>query len=105
MSSHIEQPSYGDLLDTVRGLQRYARAARQYLPLYLGTNLVELSTDALDLVLRAECVQEDAASALTAVDVETMYQQSIAAENLIDATEYQYGDEARGHINIEEGKE
>jgi hypothetical protein len=88
MSTHIEQPSYGDLLDTVRGLQRYARAARQYLPLHLGTNLVELSTAAVDLVLRAECVQEDAASALTAVDVELMYQE----------------EQARGHINIEEGK-
>jgi hypothetical protein len=58
MSTHIEQPSYGDLLDTVRGLQRYARAARQYLPLHLGTNLVELSTAAMDLVLRAEVVEE-----------------------------------------------
>jgi hypothetical protein len=58
MSSHIEQPSYGDLLDTVRGLQRYARAARQYLPLHLGTNLVELSTAAVDLVLRAEVVED-----------------------------------------------
>jgi hypothetical protein len=84
MSSHIEQPSYGDLLDTVRGLQRYARAARQYLPLHLGTNLVELSTDALDLVLRAECVQEDAASSLTDVDIENMWQGS--------------------HVNLEEGK-
>ena len=55
----IEQPSYGDLLDTVKGLQRYARAARQYLPLHLGTNLVELSTEALDLVLRAEVVTEN----------------------------------------------
>ena len=84
MSTHIEQPSYGDLLDTVRGLQRYARAARQYLPLHLGTNLVELSTDALDLVLRAECVQEDAASSLTDVDIENMWQGS--------------------HVNLEEGK-
>jgi hypothetical protein len=58
MSTHIEQPSYGDLLDTVRGLQRYSRAARQYLPLHLGTNLVELSTAAVDLVLRAEVVEE-----------------------------------------------
>jgi hypothetical protein len=84
MSTHIEQPSYGDLLDTVRGIQRYARAARQYLPLHLGTNLVELSTDALDLVLRAECVQEDAASSLTDVDIENMWQGS--------------------HVNLEEGK-
>ena len=84
MSTHIEQPSYSDLLDTVRGLQRYARAARQYLPLHLGTNLVELSTDALDLVLRAECVQEDAASSLTDVDIENMWQGS--------------------HVNLEEGK-
>jgi len=84
MSSHIEQPSYGDLLDTVRGLQRYARAARHYLPLHLGTNLVELSTDALDLVLRAECVREDVTSSLTDVDVEDMWQGS--------------------HVNLEEGK-
>jgi len=84
MSSHIEQPSYGDLLDTVRGLQRYARAARQYLPLHLGTNLVELSTDALDLVLRAECVREDVTSSLTDVDVENMWQGS--------------------HVNLEEEK-
>lgn len=83
MSEHIEQPSYGDLLDTVRGLVRYSRAARQYLPLHLGTNLVELSTSALDQVLRAECVQEDAASSLTDVDIEDMY---------------------RGHINLEEGR-
>ena len=89
MSEHIEQPSYGDLLDTVRGLVRYTRAARQYLPLHLGTNLVELSVAAEDLVLRAECVQEDAASALTSVDVELMYQQSL---------------EQRGHVNIEEEK-
>jgi hypothetical protein len=47
-----------------------------------------LSVEALDLVLRAECVQEDAASALTAVDVELMYQE----------------EQARGHINIEEEK-
>ncbi len=83
MSTHVEQPSYGDLLDTVRGLQRYARAARQYLPLHLGTNLVELSVDALDLVLRAECVQEDAASSLTDVDIEDMWE---------------------GHVNLEEGR-
>ena len=82
MSSHVEQPSYGDLLDTVRGLVRYTHAARQYLPLHLGTNLVELSTTAMDLVLRAECVREDAASSLTEGDMENMY---------------------RSHINLEEG--
>jgi len=60
MSSHVEQPSYGDLLDTVRGLVRYTRAARQYLPLHLGTNLVELAVSAEDQVLRAEIVQEEA---------------------------------------------
>ena len=60
MSEHIEQPCYGDLLDTVRGLVRYARASRQYQPLHLGTNMVELSVSALDLLLRAECVREEA---------------------------------------------
>ena len=61
MSSHVEQPCYGDLLDTVRGLVRYTRAARQYLPLHLGTNLVELAVSAEDQLLRAEVVMEDAA--------------------------------------------
>ena len=83
MSSHVEQPSYSDLLDTVRGLVRYTRAARQYLPLHLGTNLVELAVSAEDQVLRAEVVTEDAASSLTDVDIEEMY---------------------RSHINLEEGK-
>lgn len=86
MSTHIEQPSYGDLLDTVRGLQRYARAARQYLPLHLGTNLVELSVDALDLVLRAECVRDDSASSLTEVDGENLY---------ADWVEKHYGEEEK----------
>lgn len=83
MSEHIEQPCYGDLLDTVRGLVRYTRAARQYLPLHLGTNLVELAVSAEDQVLRAEVVMEDATSSLTDVDVENMWQ---------------------GHVNLEEGK-
>ena len=73
MSSHVEQPSYGDLLDTVRGLVRYTRAARQYLPLHLGTNLVELAVSAEDQLLRAEVVTEDAASSLTDADIDDMF--------------------------------
>ena len=80
MSSHVEQPCYGDLLDTVRGLVRYTRAARQYLPLHLGTNLVELAVSAEDQLLRAECVQEDAASSLTDVDIENMWWEHVYPE-------------------------
>ena len=73
MSSHVEQPSYGDLLDTVRGIVRYAHASRQYLPLHLGTNLVELAVSAEDQLLRAEVVTEDAASSLTDADIDDMW--------------------------------
>lgn len=59
MSSHVEQPSYGDLLDTVRAIRRISHACRQYLPLHLGTNLVELAVSAEDQLLRAEVVTDD----------------------------------------------
>lgn len=83
MSEHIEQPSYGELVDTIKGIRAYALAARQYLPLHIGTNLVELAVSAYDQVLRAECVREDVASSLTEGDVEDMWE---------------------GHVNLEEGK-
>lgn len=63
MSEHIEQPCYAELLDTVRGIKRYANAARPYCPLHLGTNLMELARDAEDILLRAEVVNDEKADA------------------------------------------
>ena len=59
----LDRELYADLEDTLKGLQRYANAARGRLvdcgSAYLGNNLVALAESALDQLARIEVVQDD----------------------------------------------
>lgn len=69
------QGNFGDLMDTLKGIKRYAEAAYEHIPIHLGNNLVALSRQAIDQLMRAEVVVEDQSSSLTEADVAGLYEQ------------------------------
>lgn len=59
----LDRELYADLEETLKGLKRYAAAARSRLVdhgcAYIGNNLVALAESAYDQLKRIEVVQED----------------------------------------------